>query len=630
MEINRLFDGIMKNRTRPRAAVENTAPRQQVMDEIASDERLPVGALTTDQLTLAVATANALTSDTDSAQEPETEPAASQHAAQQPAAAKPDASQPAEPKPEATQPVAAEPPASETANVPEPSKGVRGVLLAKALALAVLAVLVAFAICGAWLAMVKYKIRDGLIGSPFIGFRNFLFITSSGSLPTLALNTLRTALAQCCGGLLLALPLLLWIKVSRSAGRALTKACVCLIPACIPALSVFYLLYKLPHPAGMFSSLEYYYPIYAMITALQTGGFIAFCGGLFDYLGRRGIGSGVRYGVLTAMLILCLRILSPNLQATLSTYNALVYSVADTLDSYAYRTGMMDFNIQVSAAMQTIKLIFQSLIAIVPAAILVKLSRRDDTRLSLPDQRGSVAVWLFAAVVWVALITALVLYTTGEEYMSFDSEELAGAFAAAAQNEGIVGGVAASVIAALGGGILAGLVAYGFIHLNRTNAKGFGIASIVLASAGSYIMIEYLAVRSLNLVNTPVIQILAMVFNPQLICVTIALTVALRMAPERRTRGLAGGLMFIAGSLSWGDFYNAMIYTNDRTMLPLSMLLRQMLLGQGSMAGEMTSSADLLLRDATMSTYALLVTIPAILLAAIGAALMVRAFKKAE
>ncbi len=502
--------------------------------------------------------------------------------------------------------------------------------LPKALALLALAVLVTLAVIGIWLGMIKFKPARGLAGSEFIGLTNIQRFLQSPYVLRLSRNTLVSWLVQALAGFAAAAPLLLWIKASHNAGRALTKTCVCLIPACLPTVGLFYLLLKLPHPQSMFVDVNYYYGVYAAMTVFQTAGFIAFCGGLFEYLGKRGIGGGMRWGLSAAALILALRLLTPNKDATLFAYNPMVYEAADTLDTYVYRTGLQNADYSFSSAVQSLKAIVQALLGILPASMLVKLSRKDETRITIPDQKGSVSTWLFAIVVWLVIMVAASGYIFGLDRLMDQPEASAEAFITATGNATVLGSMAITAITAAFSGVFAGTVAYGFVQLNRTNQKGFSAAVIVWVSAGSFLMAEYIAVRNLGILNTLMPQVVLSVFEPQIICITIALTAALRMAPERQTRGLTAGLMFIGSALSWGSYFNNMIYVRDRSLYSLSLLLRELLIGASSGSGEITSQAELLARDAMTPTVALLVILPAILLSAAGALCLVSAFRKEE
>src|SRR5689334_25098091 len=48
---------------------------------------------------------------------------------------------------------------------------------------------------GAWIAFTNFNYRDGIFGSPFVGFKNFEFLIKSGQLWTLTRNTILYNLA---------------------------------------------------------------------------------------------------------------------------------------------------------------------------------------------------------------------------------------------------------------------------------------------------------------------------------------------------------------------------------------------------------------------------------------------------
>src|SRR6188768_2669783 len=48
---------------------------------------------------------------------------------------------------------------------------------------------------GAWIAFTNFNYRDGIFGSPFVGFKNFEFLIKSGQLWLLTKNTILYNLA---------------------------------------------------------------------------------------------------------------------------------------------------------------------------------------------------------------------------------------------------------------------------------------------------------------------------------------------------------------------------------------------------------------------------------------------------
>ncbi|RYZ92256.1 MAG: sugar ABC transporter permease, partial [Proteobacteria bacterium] len=69
---------------------------------------------------------------------------------------------------------------------------------------------------GAWIAFTNFNYRDGIFGSPFVGFKNFEFLIKSGQLWTLTRNTILYNLAFIVFGNILQIGIAVMLNEIRS------------------------------------------------------------------------------------------------------------------------------------------------------------------------------------------------------------------------------------------------------------------------------------------------------------------------------------------------------------------------------------------------------------------------------
>ena len=497
-----------------------------------------------------------------------------------------------------------------------------------------LAVIALVGVYGIVMSLQKYTPSRGMVESPWVGLQNYEKFFSSNYFTPSMVNSVALRALQLLGGTVLALPLIAWVCLGKKPGRTLTKACLCLIPFCLPyVISAQAVIALVPRDIRLSSNGAYL--TFTLTTALQTAGFIGFCGGFFSYLKQRGIGKGAPQGVLVALLISALSLLTTDNNALLMLANALNRGSTMTLDYYAYTLGIVQGNYSFSSAVSAVKALLQVVVAIVPALLLCRIAKKDETRVELPDAKGAFFTFTGANIVWLILLAALVVATFGIETVARMPEESLNAFGEAAQsmisslpltNLALVTGIVAVL-----GGLLAGLTSFSFIAYFRSGRKGFGLAMIIAASAFSFISAELLAVRNVGLLNTPWPMVLRAAADPRLLCLTFALAIVLRMAPERRTRGVVIGLMLLAAAFAWGDYFGANLYAYSSNNSTFAQTLYRLIIQGGvTSSSESVSQATLLARQAQTPLVSLLVSVPALLLGFGGAAACIRGFKDAK
>lgn len=512
--------------------------------------------------------------------------------------------------------------------VPAKAKKKRGTLPVQILAVLMLALLVVIIVISALYSVVNYRLVKGLSESEFIGLTNY---QKSLNL-SIFVNSIPTSLIlkaiQLLGGLLIALPLTALITLPfKRPGGVLTCAALCLVPMLIPSLTMQHMATVLL-PGELLRTPEGAYFMMLFVTALQTGGFFAFCGGLFSYLKRRGIGKGALQGLLVALLIHGLSILTPHFDAVYAFGNSINFSTTMTTDYVIFRYGLMNANFSLSSAMSIIKIVLQGLAAIIPAVILCRIARVDTTRIDIPKAKGGSFTMIFANVFWIFALLLGVVAIMGYNTIMYGGESLITVFESAISTSLLHQLMITGAIALLGG-LFAALVGYGFISLYRNGRKTFGLAAMLFASAMSCMIAEYMVARNLGLFNTVFVPILRTCFQPGFICLVIVLTVAVRLAPERNTRGLFMLLFFAGAAFACGDLLSSIIYISTSDLAPISQAYYRVLTGINTSASEITESY-LVAMNAQKSVLMLAQTLPCVLLGLAAALSCRRCFKKAD
>ena len=502
----------------------------------------------------------------------------------------------------------------------------RAAALLKTLGATLIAVVLAIFVITTFLAFTDYSSRSGLFGSEWVGTKWLERLFGMDVFQGIVSNTLVQRVFQLLAGIALALPLIIWIKISRTAGRALTKACVCLIPACLPTISLAWALIKL---APVELVMGNYYLSYAIVTALPTAGMLAFCTGLFEYMGRRGIGKGARTGFALGVLLMCLGLLAADFESSSVLQNAMNSKQAEHFDSYAVNIGLLKCQYSFAGAIWLVKAAVQLALGIIPAALISRLTRVDDTRIKLPEAKSSAIIVVFAIVVWVALVFIAAAAIYGPDKLQQDPESAIQAFTTAADNPTLAqSSIATAVVSALGG-VIIGAAMLGLVTLLRGSRRGFGLIALLLTLGSSFAIGQFILLYKLGFMNTYFGLALYRLFDPRTLTIALIICAALRMAPERGTKGIAAGLGLTGAALAWGSWFNAYMFISRSSMYTLGFLMRNLVFSPVA-TGQQVTPEMLAQQQATHIYAALLVTLPALLLSALGALCLMRAFKKAE
>ena len=98
---------------------------------------------------------------------------------------------------------------------------------------------------GAWIAFTNFNYRDGIFGSPFVGFKNFEFLIKSGQLWTLTRNTILYNLAFIIFGNILQIAIAIMLNEIRSTFFKKVSQAAMFLPFFISAVLVGVIAFNL-------------------------------------------------------------------------------------------------------------------------------------------------------------------------------------------------------------------------------------------------------------------------------------------------------------------------------------------------------------------------------------------------
>ncbi len=374
----------------------------------------------------------------------------------------------------------------------------------------------------------------------------------------------------------------------------LTSACLWLIPACLPYLTMSIATFRMTARTDTSGIQQYLFT-----SVLQTASIFCFFGGLFTFLnlkkkGRHG--GGPWYGLLIALLIWLLSGMTANAVHTSMVSGQIK---GKTLEYISVMTLISKKQVNQLAAGDVLKVLAQIVLALVPVIVLCILARRKSTKGKTP----------------LATLLVLAAVPAGVILLMLRNGALAGleAEADAAVN---------TVIAVLIGGGFGGLIAYSFIHLlRRVPCVLFGLIAAALAATMSCTAAQYLTISRMGLDDTVWPQVFFAAFDGRLVLIITGLAFALRDYTEIRPGSLALAVALLTGALLWGEINVSYIYNSRLTNVAL-LAMQSIRATSAAGAGEDAQAA----LAAARTTRRLLLAVPPLLMGAGAALLLKRSF----
>ncbi len=422
------------------------------------------------------------------------------------------------------------------------------------------------------LAVQDYSVARGMLGSPFVGFRNFQMLFSSAQFWNILGNSFVQGLLSLVlgGGYVFAASYGVACVRNRWLRCGIVSAL--LLPALLPAISV-----ALRLSPQAFLQNPTLYPILPILHEVFCIAPVVVAAGMFV----RGRGTPSRTALFVAGCYVCVRLallLSGDAQFRMLTYNPLVYETADTFSTYQYRTGFQQGGYSVSAALFVIRWVFQLLPAAAGAFGLIWLSRRPARYLLAVKGKsaGILAALPFALIGMIICVLVLVRGAGGVNVLGVQQTGLS---------------LFWTFVYAMVGCMLAGLVA---LSLSCAMSAGGRIGAGVAICVGVAFLLctgnmtgQYLQMRQMQLLNNAFAVVLQYmlygVFGAFLLFTALGgQTEDGLLGFLRRIVGPGIALFGIAFAVFYGNTMVSMQYLRDPVMYPIGMLLRQILVSSAN------------------------------------------------
>ncbi len=472
-----------------------------------------------------------------------------------------------------------------------------GRVRASAMAWIAFALLVAVLLIPVWnsvmISFKDYKVMLGINGSPWVGSRNYTNFLQSPYASRLLGNSLTLGTLGIVGALALGIVAAWFVPRLENRGFRHFAMVILLLPVFVP--SICWTVGIAPRLTDSPTAGRMYYLLCA---SLSGGGLIGFMGTVFAAaFPRQGFWRGVGWSALLSSFLL----VQPNAELLRLLYNPSSYETMDVLDTYVYRSGLMQMDFGTSAAVYVLRAAGGFLLGLLVCAvayIVLHIRKGDVTMMELPEKDNHSVPF----PVWVAAIAL-----AGVAVLWFTSPSLV---------FGVLPSVGQSLFSQLICALLSGLwgLIIAWVMISALRSAGFllfcAIGGILLSFNGALIG-SYIAFRSLGSINTVYPIILLSAFTPAGLLLTL---LCARLAQADPLRGKPVWMLALlpacfAAAQAWAGIDAPVIFLNNASMFPHSVMLREQMFQRSTANGGLY----------------LLALLPALALCALGAWFVVRA-----
>jgi putative aldouronate transport system permease protein len=444
-------------------------------------------------------------------------------------------------------------------------------------------------------SFLEYNMKLGIGGSKFVGFDNFYEFLGSFYFWRLLRNTLLLTFLSVISTSLVSFVAAICInKLPKNWIKCLALS-ILAIPAFVPVpvlcgvikdlmssgsyvTGFLYNIGIVKEKANLLTNPSLYPFIYALAETLRfmiyptMMGVLISRGNGYDDVVRilRVIGAYalVRFAFLFVM----------DNELTISLYNPMVYESADTIYSFTYRKGLLESYYGYSAAVDTIKVLLQSVVNILLAIGIGKLLIGDDMSFKMPSRKN----FSFSTVIAVIGLVIVSLGSVAIVYSLISGVlKSPGAFGEIIFNENVVRALVNGFVYSVGAAVVFTLFSVFLAYPLTTRSKVYKLCLFLLVFLGGTIS-EWLTFRTLGFIDSIYGAILAT-------GISVAGAFIIYLFSWQKTRetkdfghyllhiapaaGLVLALSFI---LFWGSA-GTMIFLRTGTKFPISILLRQLL-----------------------------------------------------
>ncbi len=435
-----------------------------------------------------------------------------------------------------------------------------------AFAVALLVTLVALVMVPVWysvlLSLKSYRPVAGLGGSPWTGFAAYRQVLQSPVMGSAVGNGLLLSVAGFVGSVLLGAALGWFVPRIREGVPRYIALGLLLLPTFVP--NICWAVGVLPALAENINLSRWFF---IAITAVSGAGLVGFFGAAFEMARPAG---GFWQGIGWAALLSAFTCLTPDTELLRLMQSPLSYSTMETLDTYAYRIGLMSLELSTGAAAFILKLLLQGLLgAVVCAGVYWVFLRRHSAPLDtvvretgeMPFVAWASAAAVLAVVGWVVLGGRLNL--TGEAVS--------------------LTGIPAQLLSTALAFAMALPIAWAAITAMRTMRYGVfcAVAGLLLCALRPYAA-EFLLLKQMGFVGTTLPTAAVALFTPKGLMLTL---LCARLAGMPKLNGRPTWLLALmpaclAAATAWGDSLTPTTYILSAELYPSSLLLRQQTMTQ--------------------------------------------------
>ena len=263
-------------------------------------------------------------------------------------------------------------------------------------------------------------------------------------------------------------------------------------------------------------------------------------------------------------------------EITVSLYNPMVYEIADTIYSFTYRKGLLEFNYGYSAAVDVVQIVFQLVLNVFLVMGIKKLLPSDDTLFAMPENKNF-RLSALAGTLGVLLVcvgSALMVYclVSGLIKSSVSLSEVL-------SDQTVVKGLLNSFVYSIGSAVVFTLVSIFLAYPLASGKRAYAVGLFfVMISNGT--TAEWLIYRALGLIDSGFAVMLSG-------GISVAGAYIIHLFTRQRTREVKRFRDFIVITapaaviilalnfiLVWGST-NAITYLQTRDKFPISFVLRE-------------------------------------------------------
>lgn len=267
-----------------------------------------------------------------------------------------------------------------------------------------------------------YNVVRGMSGSENVGLKNYVNIVQSAHFTRICRNTVTLSFLSIL--LTCVFAALLTVCIAKMPNRVIKTISIVLIsvPAFIPIASYVAIITRVLSPgsgaiAGMLTSMgsesefflakpQYFPIIFALAEAMRNVYIPVILGVLACE--KKGVNAGRIFMAISLYALVRMTLFfSPDLETILLMYNPMIYERADVLDTYAFRSGMMQMQYSSASAVWVMKTIAQLfvniLIYIILTLIFPKIKDMARTLSDKVNRTGSAIISIFAFILLAAV-----------------------------------------------------------------------------------------------------------------------------------------------------------------------------------------------------------------------------------